>query len=52
MGNEQSISKAQEEIVAAVRDGDFSALATFIADNEKLVRESDETGRTLLWAEL
>ena len=50
MGNEQSISQSQELIVAAVRDGDFCALATFIAENEKIVRSSDESGRTLLWA--
>ncbi len=50
MGNEESILKNHEAIVESVRDDDFCALATFIAEDEKLVRTSDERGRTLLWA--
>ena len=48
MGNVESHS--QEEVVAFVRDGDSSALASIITENERLVRASDESGRTLLWA--
>ena len=50
MGNENSVPESQKGILDAIKVGDFCAIASYIADDENLIRISDDTGRTLVWA--
>ena len=46
MGNDSS---KVEEIVELIRTDDFCAFASQLAENESIIKESDDYGRTLLW---
>ena len=46
MGNDPS---KVEEIVELIRTDDFCSFASQLAENESIIKESDDYGRTLLW---
>ena len=46
MGNDAS---KVEEIVELIKNDDFCSFASQIAENEAIIKDSDDYGRTLLW---
>ena len=46
MGNDPS---KVEEIIDLIKNDDFCSFASLIAENESIIKESDDYGRTLLW---
>ena len=46
MGNDTSKVK---EIVDLIKNDDFCSFASQIAENEAIIKDSDDYGRTLLW---
>ena len=46
MGNDTS---KVEEIVDLIKNDDFCSFASQIAENEAIIKDSDDYGRTLLW---
>ena len=49
MGNDSSKASTIEELI---KTDDFCSFGSLLAENEALIKESDDYGRTLLWVDI